>query len=380
MFESKHVVLLKSKAGNSGGLEKYASRIASGFAEKGARVSILTTDLSKSGLGHPSISFYPLKTSPWPAFLRMEQFDAQVQKWLQAEKPDLVFGMDRNRFQTHIRAGNGVHIAYLKSRVWTEGRLKHWICLLNPMHRKILSIEKAAFENPRLQKLFANSFMVRSQLLEHYAIDPAKIEVIHNGVEWKEMEKDFLEWENKKKEVAQRFHLDPDRFHFLFIGNGYSRKGLDRLLEGLSRLKRADFLLTVIGKDNRMDEYIAKASKLGLKDQVRFFGPQQEIRLFYQFADVLVIPSFYDPFANVTVEALAMGLFVVSSKYNGGHEILNEKNGLVLENLLDSDSMVEALTQSMRHRKTKQSALEARQSVSHLDFSKQLHQLIEACG
>ena len=66
----------------------------------------------------------------------------------------------------------------------------------------------------------------------------------------------------------------------------------------------------------------ALAAKLNIQRRVTFFGPQKEIRPFYQFADALVIPSFYDPFANVTVEALAMGLFVVSSKSNGGHEIL----------------------------------------------------------
>jgi UDP-glucose:(heptosyl)LPS alpha-1,3-glucosyltransferase len=380
MFTSKHVVLLKSSAGNLGGLEKYAARVASGFVEKGARVSILTTGSPKNAFVHPSISFYPVKTSPWPSFLRMEQFDGFVRKWLQAQKPDLVFGMDRNRMQTHIRAGNGVHIAYLKSRVFTEGRIKHWVCLLNPMHRKILELEKEAFENPQLQKLFANSHMVRGQLLEHYAIDPAKIEVIHNGVEWKEMEQDFLDWESKKMEACARFHLDPDRFHFLFIGSGYLRKGLDRLLEGLSRLNRADFHLSVIGKDNKMDHYYAKAVQLGLKDNVRFFGPQQETRIFYQLADVLVIPSFYDPFANVTVEALAMGLFVISSKNNGGCEIISEKNGAVIDNLLDTDSMVEALQKSMQHRKTVRSAELARQGVCHLDFSKQLNKLIEACG
>lgn len=379
MFASKHIAILKSRAGNSGGLEKYASRISSGFAEKGARVSLLTTGLSENVFSHPSISSHPIQTISWPAFLRMEQFDSYVQKWLQREKPDLVFGMDRNRYQTHIRAGNGVHIAYLKSRVFTEGKIKHWICLLNPMHRKILELEKTAFENPHLRKIFANSHMIRRQLLKYYDIDPAKIEVIHNGVEWHEMEEDFLDWKEKKKDACLRLGLDSERFHFLFIGSGYLRKGLDQLLKGLSRLKRRDFHLSVIGKDNRMQTYFAKAIQLGLKDNIRFFGQQSNTRPFYQIADALVIPSFYDPFANVTIEALAMGLFVVSSKSNGGFEILSENNGTLIENLLDLDSIESALQIAMMHRKTPASALAVRQSVAHLDFSQQLQKLIDAC-
>ncbi len=376
----KHIVLLKSRARNHGGLEKHSARIASAFAEKGAQVTILTTGTAQDILQSPPISVIPKKLFPWPASIRMEQFDRFVQNWLKKHPADLIFGMDRNRFQTHIRAGNGVHAAYLESRILTEGKLKHFVCMMNPMHRKILELEKAAFENPSLQKLFTNSHLVRQQVLDHYKADPSKIEVIHNGVEWAEMEKDYSEWEMKREEGFRKFNLDPNRFHFLFIGNGYLRKGLDRLLEGLSKLAFRDFHLSVIGKDNKMELYQAKAVQMGLKDQVRFFGQRSEIRLFYQMADVLVIPSFYDPFANVTVEALAMGLFVVSSNQNGGSEILTKSNGVVIEDLLDPDSMCKALETALKYKKTRASALLARKSVEHLDFSKQMRRLIDACG
>ncbi|HSX25457.1 MAG TPA: glycosyltransferase family 4 protein [Chlamydiales bacterium] len=359
----KHVVILKSRAGHCGGLEKYSARIAAAFAEKGARVSLL---------GGESVA-------KWPSFLRLEQYDRYVQTWLKNNPADLVFGMDRNRHQTHLRAGNGVHAAYLKSRIAAEGRLKYLICRFNPLHRKILELEQAGFENPALQKLFTNSHMVRSEILNYYKVDPKKIKVIHNGVEWEEMADAFQNWENKREMGFKKFGLDPSHFHFLFVGNGYLRKGLDRLLEGLSRLSTRDFHLSVVGKDKRMELYRAKAMQLGLKTQVRFFGAQSEIRLFYQMADVLVIPSFYDPFANVTVEALAMGLFVLSSKQNGGAEILTKENGAVIEDLLEPDSMVNALELTLKERKTPMSAAARRQSVASLDFSKQMRTLIEAC-
>lgn len=375
----KHVAILKSRSGDHGGLEKYASRIALAFAQRGAKVSILTTSPPLVQPTDPAITFYPYKTSPWPPFLRMEEFDHFVRTWLKKNKADLIFGMDRNRLQTHIRAGNGVHAAYLKSRIHTEGLLKYWLCTLNPLHRKIMRLEKEAFESPSLQKLFTNSHMIRNQILERFRIDPAKVMVIHNGVEWHEMEADFQNWEEGKKEALSIRRLRSDCFHFLFIGNGYLRKGLVPLLEGLSRLKKNDFHLSIIGKDNKMELYQAKAIQLGLKDNVTFFGPQKQIRPFYQYADALVIPSFYDPFANVTIEALAMGLFVVSSKENGGHEILNQKNGIVIENLLDSSSVFASLQEALKHKKTKTSALSARESVRSLDFSRQLNTLIDAC-
>jgi UDP-glucose:(heptosyl)LPS alpha-1,3-glucosyltransferase len=372
----KHVVLLKSRSNNHGGLEKYASRIAKAFIERGSRVTILTTG---EALRHSEIPIIATKTLPWPGFARMEQFDWFVRNWLKNNKADLVFGMDRNRHQTHIRAGNGVHAAYLESRILTEGKMKVFCCKMNPLHRKILELEKAAFENPDLRKLFTNSHMVRNQVLEHYAVDPDKIQVIHNGVEWNEMASDFFEWEKGRKEGLNKFFLDKSHFHFLFIGNGYLRKGLDKLLLALAQLKNESFHLSVIGKDNKMDLYKAKAVQLGLKDRVHFFGPSQEIRLFYQLADCLVIPSFYDPFANVTVEALAMGLFVLSSKQNGGHEILNSSNGAVIEDLLSLDAIVEALRIAIKNKKTIESSNLIRNSVKHLDFSNQLRILMESC-
>jgi len=378
MKSEHHIAILKSRARNRGGLEKYASRIASAFAAQGSKVSILTTG-SENTPPSSSISVYPYKTSKWPSSLRMEQFDRYTFEWIQKENPNLIFGMDRNRFQTHLRAGNGVHLSYLKSRILSEGKLKYWTCLLNPMHRKILELEKTAFEHPELRKIFTNSHMVKEEILQYYEINPKKIEVIHNGVEWEEMAPQFAMQAEGKKEAIAKWNLPEDCFHFLFIGNGYFRKGLHILLKALSQIKHEDFHLSVIGKDNKIEMFQAQAVQLGLGRKIRFFGPQEEITPFYQLADALVIPSFYDPFANVTIEALAMGLFIVSSKKNGGHEIINSENGIVIEDLLQIDAISSALLTCLKSRKTLEKAQKIRDGVAHLDFSKQLNQLILSC-
>jgi len=372
------VVLLKSRARNGGGLEKTASRIVDAFLARGNEVSILTTQGGTS----PPISgaeVHAMQTSRLPSFLRIRQFDQYVQKWLRENRADIVLGMDRNRHQTHIRAGNGVHAAYLKSRILSEGHLKYAACLLNPLHQKILSLEKAAFENPHLKTIFANSYMVRQEILERFAIDPAKVAVIHNGVEWDEMASDFAVWPEQKLTHCKSLKLDPDRLHLLFIGNGYLRKGLGKLLLAMAYLGRKEIYLSVVGKDSSQGFYETKAVHLGLGSQVRFFGFQSDLRPFYQIADVLAIPSFYDPFANVTIEALAMGLFVLSSQSNGGSEVLTEQTGVIIDDLRSIESLAASLEQALRHRKTLVSALQRRESVKHLNYPKQMNILIESC-
>jgi UDP-glucose:(heptosyl)LPS alpha-1,3-glucosyltransferase len=361
---TKTVVLLKTQAKNQGGLEKTAARIGQAFVERGHQVAWLTTDA--------------LKPSRMPSFIRLKQFDRFTKTWLEEHPADIVFGFDRTTHQTHLRAGNGVHAAYLQSRIALEGKLKYYSCLINPLHRTILSIEKQAFESPLLQKIFTNSHMVKKQILDRYNVDAEKIQVIHNGVEWHEMQKDFDLWPEKKILHAQKLGVQPKHFHLLFIGHGYKRKGLDQLLAALAQLAPKEVHLSVIGSDKHIERYRAKAQTLGLS--ATFWGPRKDVQAFYQLADALVIPSFYDPFANVTVEALAMGLNVISSKHNGGHEILTSETGHVIEDLSSVDSLVEALQMALHRPKTVFSAALQRRSVKHLDFSIQLSTLIEACG
>jgi UDP-glucose:(heptosyl)LPS alpha-1,3-glucosyltransferase len=363
-------------AKRSGGLEKYAGRIAASFLERGAGVTVFTTpEMPKTTL---EIDYVPFPLSKWPTFLRLEQFDRCVRRSLASEKFDVVFGMERNRSQTHIRAGNGVHAAFLKSRLASEGLFKYGLCHINPLHRKILELEKAGFENPDLKKIFANSHMVQKDLLEHYDIDPAKIVVIHNGVEWSENEAAFRGAQDARAKSLERLGLEPDVFHLLFVGNGYARKGLWVLLEALAMCKNRDFHLSVVGKDKEIERYRASSAALNLQGRVRFFGQEKEVTPFYTLADALVIPSFYDPFANVTLEALSFGLKVISSKTNGGHEILNERNGIVLEELT-KECLLAALEKLFLFRKTAENAETVRASVAHLDFGTQLAKLIDAC-
>jgi UDP-glucose:(heptosyl)LPS alpha-1,3-glucosyltransferase len=369
----KRVVLLKSHSSSQGGLEKHTSRIAKAFLDRGFPVTLLTTGKPPSSTPFP---VYGANLRKWPSFIKIEQFDAFCQKWVRENGADIIFGMDRNRVQTHMRAGNGVHAAYLDSRTPVEGCFKSLLCKINPLHRKILSIEKQAFENKSLKTIFTNSHLVKEQITKYYNVDPQKIKVVHNGVEWEEMSEPFSLWQEKKSSICQVFQLNPDHFHFLFIGNGFLRKGLDRLLLALSLLDRKDVHLSVVGKDKFLEVYKTKAISLGLKNQVRFFGPVPNVNPFYQFADALAIPSFYDPFANVTVEALAMGLFVVSSKQNGGSEVITEQNGMVVDHF-DIEKLIQALQQAINHKKTAESAIQIRTGVKHLDFAKQLNTLID---
>ena len=370
----RSIFFLKSHIAKQGGLEKQTLRLANSFVERGHPVTLLTTGPTPD---LPGIEMISHSLSSKMSFRKIEEFDRFCQRF--PKKDALVFGFDRNGFQTHLRAGNGSHASYLQKRKKIDSFVKSFSTSFNPLHRTILKLEKEAFEHKELEVLFTNSHMVKNEILEFYNTDPHKIHVIHNGVEWKEMESDFENWTLQKKKWTEVFKLDPSIFHFLFIGHGFKRKGLELLLKALSSLPSRDFHLSVIGHDKHMDTYIHLRDKLHLTRQVRFFGPQKDVRPFYQLADALIIPSFYDPCANVTIEALAMGLLVISSKYNGGHEILTKENGIIIDDLFSLDSIRVALEKALLRPKTWIHSQKIRSSVSHLDFSNQLKAYLSLC-
>lgn len=359
----KSVVILKTNFIKKGGAEKYARCLADAFHRRGCLVTVLTTGPVDDSFPYKVLSYkYRSKTS----VSKLWEFEAFCEKTLKQDPPDIILGLDRNRFQTHIRASSGVHRSYLVQRKKYESKWKRFRHLLNPLHTSLLHIEKKGFENPDVKTIFTNSRLVKKGITDHFLLDPRKIVVVHNGVEWNNWQGPFEAWPK---------HHNANRFEFLFIGNDFERKGLRQLFQGLSKLKKRNFHLSIIGKDKHQKSF----EKLSFPNNVTFYGQQQNIVPFLQKADCLVIPSHYDPFANVTVEALAMGLFVVSSKTNGGSEILTPETGCIIEDLYNSDSVAAALNIAFQHPKTLKSAEKIRNSVKHLDFSTQLNTYLDLC-
>jgi UDP-glucose:(heptosyl)LPS alpha-1,3-glucosyltransferase len=352
------VTILKSNFTKQGGAEKYARQLADAFHKRGCIVRVLTTEPVEGSFPYEVVSFAPKsKTS----VSKLWDFECFCDEFVKKHPTDIVFGNDRNRFQTHLRAGSGSHKAFLEHRKLYEPKWKRFRHMLNPLHTSLLHIEKTGFEHPDLKCLFVNSHMVKDEILSQFVIDPSKITVIHNGVEWESFASDFT-----------ATSPNGPHFEFLFVGSGFARKGLLPLLKGLALLPKDTYHLTVIGLDKHQKAFERAARGLN----VTFVGPVANIRPYMQRANSLVIPSFYDPFANVTVEALAMGLFVVSSKTNGGHEVLTPSTGCVIENLRDPQAMKAALETAM-HRKHDRQAI--RDSVKRLDFSTQLNTYLDTC-
>lgn len=110
----------------------------------------------------------------------------------------------------------------------------------------------------------------------------------------------------------------------LAIGRIQPLKGLDILIRSLAEVTRRERLaLWIIGGDDRatleIDRLRALAQEVGVSSMVRFVGPvdHEALPAYYHAADIVVMPSFYESFGLVAVEAMASGIPVVASRVGG---------------------------------------------------------------
>lgn len=137
----------------------------------------------------------------------------------------------------------------------------------------------------------------------------------------------------------------------LFVGRLVSEKGLDLLLEALSRLRKRELRpsLTIVGAGPSLDAMQRLAGDLGLHDQVTFAGPQRGDDLAKTFNShrILVVPSRYDePFGVVALEGIACGCVAVGSRGGGLPEAIGPC-GVTFPNG-DAGALADALEKFLR--------------------------------
>ncbi len=234
---------------------------------------------------------------------------------------------DRTLYQKVYRASEGCHKRWLENRKkYLDPFYKAVTFELNPKHLVIKWLEKKCLKVSEV--IVTNSKMVKEDFGEFYGASVyEKCRIIYNGVDLKRF---CPPEEEKKQELRRDLGLPEEEPVILFLGSGYFRKGLHFLLKALSLLP--DHFLLVVGKEKRLSWFKTLAGRLGIEKQVQFLGSRKEVLSLYQAADLFVLPTIYDPFSNVCLEALACGLPVITTRANGAGELIErEKNGFVLD-------------------------------------------------
>ena len=102
--------------------------------------------------------------------------------------------------------------------------------------------------------------------------------------------------------------------------------------------------LLVAGRQ-KAGPYLRLVRKNGYVDNILFLGHVEKIESIFCASDMFILPTFYDPFSNVCLEAMACGLPVITTKLNGASEIIEDGvSGFVVDSPLQIEEMVTAAT------------------------------------
>jgi D-inositol-3-phosphate glycosyltransferase len=180
-----------------------------------------------------------------------------------------------------------------------------------------------------------------------------------------------------QRKARNRLGFDCDEVFFLYVGRFDKLKGLDRLLEAVSMVSHPQtFRLIVVGGDGNDEPETQrlrhKCTALTIKDQVKFCGSvdHHDLPSYYNAADGLVIPSLYESFSLVALEALACGTPVLATKVGALERVIrNGKNGLVV-NDAESTSLASGITEFLAWRSRRRPASSTvRESVKQYSWS-----------
>lgn len=195
--------------------------------------------------------------------------------------------------------------------------------LLNPTNLWVAGRDKLMLRGGRYRRIVAISERVRRQLKEYYQVPDERIVTIPNGINLARFNPKNAQ---ARAEVRLGLGIAEDVPLVLFVGNQYRLKGLEFAIRALAEMKTKAILL-VIGADGATP-FKRLAEQLGVSDRVIFAGARTDLPMIYPAADAFVLPTLYETFALVCLEAMASGLPVLASPVGGVEDYLRDgENG-----------------------------------------------------
>jgi UDP-glucose:(heptosyl)LPS alpha-1,3-glucosyltransferase len=211
---------------------------------------------------------------------------------------------------------------------------------LNPYHRFRLRLERQMLSAGGYARVIALTDRIREEVLEHYGLPAGDVTVLPFGFEPGRF--------NAGRRAALRDRMreelgygDDDRV-VLFVANELERKGFDTLLEAVALMGDESVRVHVVGRVDENEE-AARITRLGLADRVLFAGSTDDVGAHHAAADAFALPTRYEPWGLVIVEALASGLPVVTTRLAGASRAVGERTGRLLDSPDDPSEAADAL-------------------------------------
>lgn len=310
-----HVALVRRHCTlKKGGAERYCVNLFRSLQKLGHRVTIVGESIDDDLRGEVEFLRVPvLKLNSWT---RNRSFFFNAGHVLRQHSFDVVHGLSRVDGLDTFRLTERLQIHWV--HMYYRHPVTHWLQTWNPRHRVVFDLEQRLFGAGGVRRVIVQS-QLDTRLLKHYfGVDESRICRIINGVDTQTFHPGVRA---SRDAVRQEWDIGDGEPLLAFASMDFRGKGLDTLLEAVAQLEHRDTKLIVLGQGNA-NPFCRQARRLGIEGRVRFAGRQSAIQRFYGAADLFVLPTIYEPFPNVNLEAMACGTPVVTTATSGGAEII----------------------------------------------------------
>ena len=383
------LVILHADPGR-GGAERYTVDIATALAARRHDVALIHSglkapadapaDAPATGPGYQRI---PLAGGGLTRLRRYERFLRALDAHLDAERYDIVHAMlpvpRCNVYHPHAGvAAEAVATGHLKHRGPVSRKAASLANRFNRKRQRFVEVERGLLTGDAPPLVLCLSNYVMDAVKRHYPLPDDRLFRLFNSTDLKRF--DPAAAPDARAELRRRLEIPDDKVLALIIAQDFERKGLGEAIEAVAKVADPRLLLVVVGKDAARP-YQRLARELGVADRVRFAGPTADPVSFYAAADFFVLPTRHDPCSLVVLEALAMGLPVISTAQNGACEIMTDgRHGFVLP-AADDVGTLAAAARALLDRDARARMSDAARSLrSELSQEKHVDRLLEAYG
>ena len=364
-----------------GGVERYIYAFCQRLIARGHEIHYFCHFWDEEPEG---IKFYKIpyifKHLRWAKVLA---FDRLTQKAIERHGPfDIVHGFTKTSRQDIYTDGSGCLEDF---QVYSLGRsaVRRFWGRMTLHQRAILSVQRARFTRGNFKRIITVSKLVQSQICKRYGLTHEEVEVVYNGIDLERFHPRNIY--RHRASVRRELGLDDEVPVVLFVANDYERKGLKTLLRALQRLDGAVCL--VIGKErpHRRSRFVKMARELGVLARVHFLDVRPDVDRFFAASDLCCLPTYFDAFGMVVLEAMATGIPCIVSATAGAAEIIVEgETGAVLPDPDDDQALGQLITPFMDLAYARKAGQRARKECRRFSWDSHFDRILEiydeVCG